>query len=381
MHLTALTLRHFRNIASLEWTPAPGLNLIWGDNGQGKTNLLEGIHLALTGRSFRTHRDEELIPWDWDGDEASPLMVQATIERMGVRRRLRLLLGKGWKRSFADERWLERLADLWGEANVVTFAPDEAGLLKGPPAGRRRFLDIVLSQISRAYLEQLQRYQQALRQLNAVYKIQPFQRDVRELAEAYYPMLAQTGAALMGMRARRLREAAGPVAERFAALGGAGRLDLTYDPDLKFKELDPADPGLDEQALVAAYQGRLQAGFEEGRRLGACAQGIHRDDFEARLEGADLRRYGSQGQHRLVALTLKLESARWIEEAIGEAPILLLDDFGSELDPARREAVLRGLQGRMQVIITATSPADLGPPELFAQMRRIEGGKLEKLDA
>lgn len=376
MHLISLTFRHLRNMEALDWRPAPGLNLIWGDNGQGKTNLLEGIHLALTGRSFRTHRDEELLNWQWSGDEADPPLAQAVVERKGVQRRLRLLLGRGWKRSFADDCWLARLADLWREASVVTFAPEEAGLLKGPPSGRRRFLDIVLSQISRVYLDHLQRYHQALRQINAVYKTQPAHRDVRDAASAYYPLLAQAGAALNIMRARRLREAAASLNARFGALGGVGRLELSYDPDLKFKEIDPADPALAESALAQACLQRLEESFEDGRRLGQCALGVHRDDFTVRLDEADLRRYGSQGQQRLVALTLKLESARWIEESIGEPPILLLDDFGSELDPVRREAVLNGLQGTMQVFITATHPADLGPLSLFGQARRMVAGTM-----
>ena len=376
MRLTSVTIRHFRNIEVLDWQPAPGLSLVWGENGQGKTNLLEAICLALTGRSFRAHRDDEALPWGLTEDSADPTLVQAVLSRNGGGRRLRVLLGREWKRVFADERWLARLADLWGEANVVLFAPEEAALLKGPPAVRRRFLDIVLSQISRIYLEHLQRYNQALRQLNAIYKMQPSGSDARALARAYYPLLAESGAALMIARAHRLRQADAPTGERYGALGGAGRLSLAYAADLKVKDLDPADPALDPRRLAEAYAARLEAAYDEGRRLGLCSLGAHRDDFEARLDGADLRRYGSQGQHRLAALTLKLESARWIEEAVGEPPILLLDDFGSELDPARRQAVLRGLQGKMQVIITATHPADLGPAELFEESRKIVHGGL-----
>lgn len=378
MRLTTVTLRNFRNIAAIEWRPGPGLNLIWGENGQGKTNLLEGVHLALTGRSFRTHRDEETLPWGRLDDPAAPTLAQVTLLGRRGERRLRVTLGKNWKRVFADEQWLERLADLWGEAGVVTFAPDEAGLLKGPPAGRRRFLDVTLSQLSRPYLENLVRYNQALRQLNAVYKTWPPERDVRDLARAYQPELARAGAALAAARARRLREASEPVRARYADLGGAGALELAYDPALRLEGFDLADPALDQQALAAAWLEALEASYEEGRRLGACQIGVHRDDFTARLDGADLRRFGSQGQHRLAVLTLKLESARWIEEARGEPPLLLLDDFGSELDPGRREAVLRGLKGRMQVLITATHPADLGPAELFDETRRIAGGAMEE---
>lgn len=376
LFLTALTLRNFRNIAALDWQPAPGLNLIWGANGQGKTNLLEGIHIALTGRSFRTWRDEECLPWGHSEDPAAPTLAQAVLAGAPGERRLRVLLGKNWKRVFVDDQWLARLADLWGAAGVVTFTPEDAGLLKAAPALRRRFLDVTLSQISRSYLESLVRYNQALRQLNAVYKTWPSERDVRPTAQAYYPELARAGAALLTARARRLRQAADPVRERFTALGGTGALELLYDPDLKLEAaLDPADPQVPAQDVAEAYLERLEASYEEGRRLGACPLGVHRDDFAMRLDGADLRRFGSQGQHRLAVLTLKLEAARWIGEALGQPPLLLLDDFGSELDPARREAVLRGLRGTLQVIVTATHPRDLGPADLFDEQRLMEAGK------
>ncbi len=142
MHLTEFHLRRFRNIRSLDWSPAAGINLIWGENGQGKTNMLEGLHLALTGRSFRTRRDEECLPWAETAhavaDDNEPTMAEVNLVRRPGERKLRLLLSRNWKRAFVDGQWLPRLADLWSEAAVVTFTPDEAGLFKGPPAARRR---------------------------------------------------------------------------------------------------------------------------------------------------------------------------------------------------------------------------------------------------
>lgn len=356
------------------------MNLVWGRNGEGKTNLLEAVHYALTGRSFRTRRDEEGLPWGGGDDEADPTRAEVTLSRQRGERVLRLMMGKGWKRVFADGQWQTRLADLLGEAAVVTFTPEEAGLFKGPPAGRRRFLDRVLCQISRPYLETVQRYDQALRQLNALLKGLRGHSDQerhRETAQAYFPEIAKTGAAMMMARARRLAEASGSMNERYRELGGSGELLLRYDPDLRRLEIDPADPSVEVVPLAELYQGRLEDAYAEARRLGACPLGVHRDDFSVQLDGQDLRRFGSQGQHRLASLTLKLESARWIEEMIGDAPILLLDDFGSELDPDRREAVLRKLSGSMQVIITATDPADLGSTGLFDVSCRIEGGRLQ----
>jgi len=380
MHVRSLELHHFRNIETLRWAPAPGLNLIWGGNGQGKTNLLEALHCVLTGRSFRTRRDEDCLPWGRRDDPADPTRVDAALQRRAGRRDLRLLIGRRWKRAFVDATWLPRLGDLWREAAVVTFTPEDAALLKGPPADRCRFLDIVLSQTSAAYLGQLQRYQRALKQVNAVLRTSPPTRDVRGLAEAYWPELAEAGAHLMCARAAALAEAAEPFAARYRELGGAEPVELVYDANLGRYEINPdgtARPFLDTRRprsadeplaagsgawrpLTGIYLERLRESYDEGRRHGLCAAGVHRDDFSVRLAGQDLRRFGSQGQHRLVALTLKLESARWIERTLGEPPILMLDDFGSELDPGRRMAVLAGLRGSMQVLITATHPRDLG---------------------
>ena len=378
MHLTRIRIRHFRNVESIDWDPAPGLNLIWGDNGQGKTNVLEAVHMALTGRSFRAGREGECLPWNREEDPADPTLLEADLKTARGGRRLRLLLGKHWKRAFADGQWVARLADLWTCGAVVTFTPQAVGLFKGPPAERRRFLDMVLSRLSRPYLGHLQRYHQALRRLNAVLKSGSSPAGARRQAEAYYAQLAEAGAAVMLDRARRIGRSGPAVARRFNRFGGAGTLELIHDHSLGEMPLELTDPSLEPGALAQAYLERLHALHEDNRRLGACAFGVHRDDFSARLDGHDLRRFGSQGQHRLAALTLKLEAADWIEHDIGDTPVLLLDDFGSELDPDRRESVLRGLRGAMQVIITATRPADLGNTVPFDRSMLISRGGFRK---
>ncbi len=368
MRILDLDIRRFRNIDRLAWSPPPGISLIWGDNGQGKTNLLEAAHFALTGRSFRTRRDDDLIPRDGPRDD-DPTLVQATIAARLGERRLRVALGRGCKRLHVDGHLIERLADLWGESAVVTFTPEDAALLKGPPVGRRRFLDAVLAQASRRYLDLLQRYQQALRRLNAVYKRPHASPGVRAEAEAFYPALAEAGAGLMVFRARRLAEAATALGARYNDLGGAGTLEIHYEPDADFATLD-------EAPLAAAWIASLAERFDESRRFGATPFGVHRDDFSLRLDDQDLRRYGSQGQHRLTALALKLEAAAWLAASTGAPPILLLDDFGSELDPSRRQSVLHGLRGAMQVLVTATDPADFGGAQSFDSAIRIEKGRI-----
>ncbi len=380
----SIAIRHLRNIERLDWQPPAGLSLIWGDNGHGKTTLLEAVHLALTGRSFRTRRDEEMLPWQGHPDDVTRSEIE--IEGRTGRNRLAVTLVRtaregASKRAFADGQWLTRLADLWGRAAVVTFTPDDVDLMKGPPAGRRRFLDMLLAQASHPYLEWLQRYQQALRQLSALYKTRPPERDVRAEAQAFWQPLAEAGAALSQARAARLAEAAPALAEHYAALGGADEARLAYDPDIAPPDgLDAADPAA-RPALASHHLALLEANYPESRRQGLCTIGPHRDDFSLLLAGHDLRRFGSQGQHRLAALALRLEGALALERLADEPPILLLDDFGSELDPRRREAVLARLAGSMQVLVTATTPADFGPRAGFEAAIRVREGRLEGFSA
>lgn len=370
MQLTHLRLRHFRNIAALDWDPAPGLNLLWGDNGEGKTNVLEGVHFALTGRLIRSRADDPCLPWGRPLDPLDPTLAAAELHTRSGVRNVRVTLGPAGKRAFADGRHVPRLADFWGRAPLVVFTPEEARLFQSAPGDRRRFLDQVLCQLSPAYLGDLQRYHTALRQLNAALRSESA-AAARGQAEAYHPELARTGAALLRTRDARIRLAREGLAARFNALGGRGRLDMHYDTAARRAGLDPA---ADPDELRERYEARLLAGFEEDRRVGHCRFGPHRDDLTLVLDGHDMRRFGSQGQHRLAALALKLETAGWLADALEEPPLVLLDDFGSELDPGRRAAVLDDLRRAMQVLVTTTDPRDLGDPARFAASRRIVGG-------
>lgn len=371
VRLTEIQVRHFRNIERLAWWPAPGVNLIYGGNGQGKTNLLEAMHMAMLGRSFRTRGHDACLPWNAEPDQNDPTRAEAVIKRRRGDRRLRVALGRHFKRVWLDGGLVQRLGDLWGEAAVVSFTPEHVSLLKGPPGERRRWLDVELSLTSRTYLQALQRYNKAMRELNAVYK--RFGREPRKgeaSAAAFYPVLAEAGAIMIQHRARRLAEAAEALGERFSQLGGQGELRWRYE----------SSSWIDAPELLALgtirdkYLKALERDCSEAWRRGRCSTGPHRDDFGVWLQNRDLRQFGSQGQHRLAALTLQLESARCIETQQGEPPILLLDDFGSELDPDRRRAVLQSLRGRMQVFITATTPADFGGGQLFDQARELKSG-------
>lgn len=437
MLLTNLQIRRFRNLEALDWAPSPGLNLIAGDNGQGKTNLLEAIHLGALGRSFRAIKDEELLPWAPESaprgmaagaGEESGLCVFAETQRKWGAHRTRVTIGPGWKRVYQDDQLVGRLADLLQSALVVAFTPADVDLFRDSPGRRRRFLDQTLCQLSAPYLQALSRYQRALKQANALLKNRSA-RDRRAQAEAFYAGMAESGAELIRERTLRVAELGAICLSVFEELGGGAILDLKYIPSPRRLEIlpgafseaagaraaappdanaapeieidsDAASMGTfplalgavasgpaalgaasanaasapDTSALRAALMARLVDCHDESERQGSVAIGPHRDDLRARRDGRDLGRFGSQGQNRLAALALKLASARALELAREEPPILLLDDFGSELDPARRAATLGALRGRIQVFVTATRERDMGQEGLFDEVRALAGG-------
>ncbi len=381
MKVASVRVQCMRNIRRLEFKPVSGLNLVYGANGQGKTNLLEAVHLGLTGRSFRTRHDTEMLPWKNDRARAldstfgDVSRADILLECRSGARKFRTVLGMGWKRVYLDGRLLPRLADLLSEAAVVTFIPEDAGLFKGSPAGRRRFLDSILCQVVPGYLEELQRYRKCARQINAALRIAGGKKTdalPREV-EAWLPGLSAAAAFIMHERRLRLEGVSKRLSTRYRELGGGGHAFLKYDPDIGGMTENGAQT---PDARIEVCRSCLMNSLKSHGAWRSLQRGIHRDDFLIELDGLDLRRYGSQGQQRLCALSLKLETAEWICDVLEEAPILLLDDFGSELDLGRREAVLAGLQGRMQVIVTATDPADLGRSGMFDQTCRIRNGNI-----
>lgn len=363
MRIDSIQVRRFRNLASLTWEPTAGLNLVCGANGQGKTNLLEAIHFALLGRSFRTRREEECLPWGAAGDGAEEVsLVEIALRRREGKETRRAVIGRAFKRLWRDGNLIERLADLWLASPVVIFTPADVDLFRGSPSERRRLLDLSLCQSSPAYLEALRRYQRALKQANAALKSRALSDAARRAeAEAFYPLLAESGAELTRARAAQMEALAAAAAPLFAELGGEGELGLQYLPSFKAAE------GLAEQLALM---------HDDHVRMGAVALGPHRDDFRARLAARELAKFGSQGQNRLAALAFKLAMADRLERALNDPPILLFDDFGSELDAGRRRAVLERLRGRMQAFVTATEAADLGGEGLFDQARRLDAGQI-----
>ena len=372
MHVQHLSLANFRNYVRLELDLPPGVSLLVGDNGQGKSNLLEAIYYLATLRSYRAGSDRELIHWMADREPLPYARLVAKVQRRDSTVQLELtLLGQpvkpGEEKGTDDENGLvqvslfqpptaslqksvkvngvaKRAIDAIGQVNVVMFGPQDLDLVSGAPALRRRYLDATLCQTNHRYVRALQKYNRVVTQRNSLLRrIAAGEASADELSY-WDEELATQGAFILSARFEALAQL--DVMAR--DLNG----QLTNDQEhlrISYRcTLEPTDdPAAGFRAVLAHKRQRdIQAGM--------TLVGPHRDDLSFLVDGVDMRIYGSRGQQRTVALSLKFAEARYMCGIVGEEPILLLDDIMSELDEHRRLWVMQSIDGGGQVIVTAT---------------------------
>jgi len=368
MHLSHLRVRNFRNLTQSDLEPPPGPILIWGDNAQGKTNLLESIYFLAAGRSFRARQDRECVSWKTPPDQ--PAIIRGTAQRETSAREIKVTLYQGEKRLFLDGSPLSRLTELIGELTVVLFTPADLNIVQGGPAARRGYLDQELCQISPDYLTALQNYGRALRQRNALLRSG---RALERIAAAMGPfetLMAESAVQIRSERAKALQELTQGAAQAYRSFGAGERLEISYTHFLRNENLATA------QSDSERYREMLEASRPEDLRTGATRQGPHRDDFVITLDGKSAHQFGSQGQQRSCVLALRVAEVEWMAKRSGEKPVLMLDDLGSELDPGRRSRLLETLGGASQVFLTATHPGDFPQGLDFAATWNIQAGEI-----
>ena len=341
MRMTGLRLRDFRGYKQVLLSPPEGVTVLVGENGAGKTNLLEAVHLCCLGRSHRTAADKEMIR---RGQETAA--VQLTVERKDGRHEVGVRLFENARRRkivYVNGKTASRMGELMGHATCVIFSPEDLSLVKDGPQARRRFLDMLLSQQQRAYFYALQTYMGILKQRNALLK----QEDYRQLP-AWDEQLAAAAAPLVRLR----RDACGQLSVRAQNhyFYISGREDELFSMQYSGPLADSADPVEDMLRGLAAARA-------EDQRRQITSFGPHRDEIELTLSGEALKAYGSQGQMRTAALSMKLSAFDLLEAAQGEPPLLLLDDVLSELDPDRRRRLIARI-GRAQALLTCTDQGD-----------------------
>jgi DNA replication and repair protein RecF len=358
--LRRLDVREFRNLAHAELTaPDDGIAVI-GDNGQGKTNLLEAIYYLHLLRSARGARDVDVVRFGAPGFFVSGTTNDHTVavgfERAGRRKRVTI-----------DGAAPPRLSDALGAVPCVLFSPADVELVRGAPSERRRYIDVVLGVTSRPYLRALQAYRTALAQRSAALRL----GDRRAVA-AWDPLLAEHGATLVLARATWVACVAEAVSRLCADIGEPGTVELTYGSQFA----DAQDPA----AAILAALGQSRAA---DLKRGITHVGPHRDDLRIFLDGHDLRTFGSAGQQRTAAIALRIVEASTLQDHVGAAPLFLLDDPFAELDERRAHRILGVLQGHGigQTFLAVPRASDI--PAEMTQLERwsITDGHLHRMAA
>jgi DNA replication and repair protein RecF len=354
-----------RNYGQLDLEPAPGLNVFVGRNAQGKSNLLEAIALLGTGKSFRTSRERDLIRDDF---ELAAISGEAQVHAGSVRLGCSIsATPRGTRKIYTVNGQSLRYAKFLGNLRVVTFVPADLQLVTGSPGLRRSFLNVALAQEQRTYYHELARYQKALAQKSAL--LRSSDDADPELLAIYNETLVESGTAIMLAREQLIRLLSAAAARVHAQwTGDAERLQIAYQPSVPI-EVPTAE------AIGGAFAGRLRELAAQERARQMSLAGPHRDDLDLLLDGRSLAAYGSQGQQRTAVLALKVAEYTVMHDRSGEAPLLLLDDVLSELDPVRAQAFLAGVGAFEQAFITATHLPDALPR---ARLYTIENARIQE---
>ncbi|MDR3318172.1 MAG: DNA replication/repair protein RecF [Clostridiales bacterium] len=336
MYISEIILRDFRNYSSVSLALQNGVNIFCGANAQGKTNLVEAIYYTCVGRSPRTPRDKELIRWD--GESA---YLSASAQKACGKVMVEGYLTRTEKRISINGLPISRMGELMGAINAVFFSPDELKIIKESPSDRRRFMDIDISQLSKAYFYDLNRYNKTLAQRNRLLKTGG---NITDQLSVWDLQLADTGSRIIKARAAFIDKLKVYAKNAHAELtDGAESLDVDYE----------CIPSYDRADIREAYLAELSRTRTKDLFNGYTNIGVHKDDIALGIGGADIRAYGSQGQQRTATLALKLAELEIFAGETGEYPILILDDVLSELDTARQRKLIERIKN-VQTLITCT---------------------------
>ena len=367
MFLKGITLQNYRNYEALELDTDRKVNLFIGPNAQGKTNLLESIFVLALTKSHRTSKDKELI--GWNGKEAS---IHGEVEKRYGNVTLDLVYSGQGKKAKINGLEQRKLSGFVGTMNVVMFAPEDLEIVKGAPSIRRRFLDMEIGQVQPGYLYTLQQYAKVLVQRNNYLKSAGPGQAQNALMEVWNMQLAEHGVKIMKKRKQfieKLKTWAAAIHSGITA--GGEELSVTYRPSFEMAGEE------DESVLFEQFMIKLAQVKDQEYRRGVTLAGPHRDDMAFHINGKEAQVYGSQGQQRTTALSLKLAEIELIREEIGEYPLLLLDDVLSELDQHRQTQLIETFQGKVQTFITATGLESVNTSRLSdAGIYRVEGGRV-----
>lgn len=334
MIIKSLELADFRNYEELNISFDKGTNILYGDNAQGKTNILEAIYVSATTKSHKGSKDKEIV--NFNKEEAH---IRTYLEKEGVECRVDMHVRKNKSKGIAiDGQKIKKAADLLGLLNVVFFSPEDLAIIKNGPSERRRFADMELCQLDSFYLYNLNHYNKIVNQRNKLLKDMYFNPGLKETLNIWDSQLISFGSKIIERRklfAEQLCEIINDIHNKLS--GGKENLIIKYEPDV----------------AIENFEEKMKESQEKDIRSKITSVGPHRDDFSFIVNGIDIRKYGSQGQQRTAALSLKLSEIELVKKMTKDTPVLLLDDVLSELDSNRQNYLLSSL-GDIQTIITCT---------------------------
>ncbi|MBN1482732.1 DNA replication/repair protein RecF [candidate division KSB1 bacterium] len=372
MYLSRLEIHRFRNLRPATFEFSPFRNYVFGDNAQGKTNLIEAIYLLCLAKSFRTREDVDLVPFSENGY----LVEGRFLSNESISHHAAIMLdAQQGKQIKIDGKRLNQFSKLVGLFPIIVLSVDDYEITSGPPAQRRRFFNILLSQCSSRYLDDLKRYEKVLKQRNVMLQERVAgRRNGEHMLDAWNTQLVQFGAQLMRARAAIVDELNSHLTAYYSILTNKKwSLRVDYHPNIRFKMND----------IETRFESALNRVRHKEKKQAKTLVGPHRDDFIFAISDHELRKFGSRGEHKSALVSLKAAEAQVLYKRTENHPILLLDDLFAELDRDRSSKVLELFDPSSQVFVTGTSLdyAGLRPAESTAHQSTfiVDNGKINRV--
>ncbi len=338
MNIKKIKLINFRNYINQEIDLCKDINIFFGDNAQGKTNIIEAIYMSAIGKSFRTKKEKEIINFEKENSQ-----IEVEYEKIDRKGKIKIELSNK-KNIYHNDIKLKKISDLLGNINIVIFSPDDINIIKNGPSNRRRFLNIMISQLRPKYLYILNLYLKTLEERNNYLRKIKIEKINNKLLDIYDNQLANYGSIIFNYRKEFINKIYDKINKIHKEITKEKEeLNIIYKSDCENKE---------------KYLNILKSELNNDIKRGYTNKGVHKDDFSIYINNKQVDLYGSQGQQRTVILSLKLSELNIIYDEIGEYPILLLDDFMSELDENRRKSFLDNIKN-IQVLITCTEDIEI----------------------
>lgn len=358
MFVNSLELSHYRNYNSLSITFNPGITILYGDNAQGKTNILEAVYLCATTKSHRGSKDKEIIQF---GEEESHLRITLTKNDIGHKIDMHLRKNKS-KGVAIDGQVIRKSGELFGIIHIIFFSPEDLGLIKNAPSERRKFMNLELCQLNKLYYHNYVNYNKALNQRNTLLKQIYFKPELADTLDMWDDYLVEYGKGIIEEREQfiaRLNDIVRGIHSHLT--GGREEIEIAYEKNVTIED----------------YENVMKNKRETDLKYQSTQTGPHRDDICFYINGVDVRRFGSQGQQRTAALSLKLAEIELVKSVIHDNPILLLDDVMSELDSSRKSYLLDSIK-EIQTIVTCTGYDDFIKSRLnIDQIYKVTNGTIE----